>query len=51
MQAAVRDLADDGDVPKAVKRVQMSMAMRQVSRLQELDYFKFLERFVVSKEN
>lgn len=51
MQAAVRDLADDGDVPKAVKRVQMSMAMRQVSRLQEPDYFKFLERFVVSKEN
>ena len=43
IQKAFDDLVNDKSIPKASKRVQMSMAKSKVNKLQETDYNKFIE--------
>ena len=43
IQKAFDDLVNDKSIPKASKRVQMSMAKSKVDKLQEADYYKFIE--------
>ena len=43
IQKAFEDLLNDNSIPKAAKRVQISMAKNKVDKLQETDYNKFIE--------
>jgi len=43
IQKAFKDLLNDNSIPKAAKRVQISMAKNKVDKLQEIDYYKFIE--------
>lgn len=49
MQDAVVALTNDNDIPKAAKRVQMSMAKNQLAKLQEADYATFVNKYILFK--
>jgi len=49
MQDAVDALTNDNDIPKAAKRVQMSMAKNQLAKLQEADYSTFVNKYILFK--
>lgn len=51
MEEAVFDLSRDKRVPKAAKRVQMSMAQNSLAKLQEADYTAFVNKYVLYKED
>ena len=46
VQEAVKKLEEDTSVPKAAKRVQLSMARRTASKLAESDYDEFIRKYI-----
>lgn len=49
MQDAVDTLMNDESIPKAAKRVQVSMAKNQLAKLQETDYVTFVNKYILFK--
>ena len=51
MKRVYDNLENNNEIPKAMKKVQVSMAKNQLNKLQESNYENFIKKFILLKEN